>query len=201
MAVTSAYVDDVLLVDRCKTGEVAATRELFRRHRHRVHASLYRILGSNRDMEDIMQEAFLQVFKSLGSWRADASLATWIDRIAVRVAYRAIENRRRVPTPIGGSADDEQLGSLPSPSTSLSASGLDARAAVVRLYAALDALPAGPRVAFALFALDGRSIAEVAQITGATVTATKLRVWRARRALEATARRDPALAAYLPEAA
>jgi RNA polymerase sigma-70 factor (ECF subfamily) len=198
--VTSAYVDDVLLVDRCKTGEVAATRELFRRHRHRVHASLYRILGSNRDMEDIMQEAFLQVFKSLGSWRADASLATWIDRIAVRVAYRAIANRRRVPTPIGGSADDEPIATLPSVNPAMSAGGLDARAAMSQLYAALDQLPAGPRVAFALFALDGRSIAEVAEMTNATITATKLRIWRARRALHAAARQDPRLAVYLPEA-
>ena len=57
------YVEDVLLVDRCLTGEPAATRELFRRHRHRVHACLFRVLGSNRDMDDLLQEAFLQVFQ------------------------------------------------------------------------------------------------------------------------------------------
>jgi hypothetical protein len=64
------YVEDVLLVDRCLTGEPAATRELFRRHRNRVHASLFRVLGSNQDMDDLLQEAFLQVFQSLRGWRA-----------------------------------------------------------------------------------------------------------------------------------
>ena len=94
-----AYVEDVLLVDRCLTGEPAATRELFRRHRARVHASLFRVLGGNRDMDDLLQEAFLQVFQSLKGWRAEASLATWIDRVAVRCAYRYLSQRgRRVAT-------------------------------------------------------------------------------------------------------
>src|SRR5215470_13907560 len=95
------YVEDVLLVDRCLTGEPAAARELFRRHRARVHASLYRVLGSNRDMDDLLQEAFLQVFQSLQGWRAEASLATWIDRVSVRVAYRYLSQRtRRVQTDV-----------------------------------------------------------------------------------------------------
>src|ERR1043165_8316303 len=91
----AAYVEDVLLVDRCLTGELAASRELFRRHRGRVHACLYRVLGGNRDMDDLPQEAFLQVFQSLRGWRAEASLATWIDRVAVRVAYRYLSQRQR----------------------------------------------------------------------------------------------------------
>ena len=101
MTVATAYVDDVLLVDRCLTGEPAATRELFRRHRARVHACLYRVLGSNRDMDDLLQEAFIQVFQSLRGWRAEASLATWIDRVAVRCAYRYLTQRgRRVQTDV-----------------------------------------------------------------------------------------------------
>src|SRR3954447_13198584 len=95
----AAYVEDVLLVDRCLTGEPAATREMFRRHQRRVHACLFRVLGSNRDMDDLLQEAFLQVFQSLRSWRAEASLSTWIDRVSVRCAYRYLSQRsRRVPT-------------------------------------------------------------------------------------------------------
>src|SRR3954468_11139144 len=95
----TAYVEDVLLVDRCLTGEPAATRELFRRHRGRVHASLFRVLGTNRDMDDLLQEAFIQVFQSLRGWRAEASLATWIDRVAVRCAYRYLSQKgRRIRT-------------------------------------------------------------------------------------------------------
>ena len=51
--------------------------------------------AANRDMDDLLQEAFLQVFQSLRGWRAEASLATWIDRVAVRVAYRYLSQRGR----------------------------------------------------------------------------------------------------------
>src|SRR3954469_7422368 len=91
----AAYVEDVLLVDRCLTGEPAATRELFRRHRGRVHACLYRVLGSNRDMDDLLQEAFLQVFQSLRGWGGAARPPPGVDRVAVRVAYRYLSQRRR----------------------------------------------------------------------------------------------------------
>src|ERR1700759_369455 len=90
---TVLYLEDVMLVDPCLTGEPAATRELFRRHRNRGHACLLRVLGSNRDMDDLLQEAFLQVFQSLRGWRAEASLAPWTDRVAVRCACRYLSQR------------------------------------------------------------------------------------------------------------
>ena len=192
----AAYLEDVLLVERClgrvSGAQEAAARDLFRRYRGRVHAALFRILGGNADMEDLLQETFVQVFASLKSWRAEASLATWIDRIAVRVAYRAIGRRRARPEQVG--LDDDTpapVVTTDGPATVL------ARDGVRRLYAALDRLPPAARVAFALHEIDGRSMAEVAEVTSASVTATKLRVWRARRTLEAAAARDPVLREFL----
>lgn len=193
----AAYVEDVLLVDRCLTGEPAATRELFRRHRARVHACLYRVLGGNRDMDDLLQEAFLQVFQSLRGWRAEASLATWIDRVAVRVAYRYLSQRQRriVTDPL---AEDEApaaaalaAGDAPGARRQL------ARDGVKRLYAVLDELSPAARLAFSLHEIDGRSIAETAQLVGSSVTATKLRVWRARNRVQAAAAADPILSEFL----
>ena len=187
----AAYVEDVLLVDRCLTGEPAATRELFRRHKNRVHACLFRVLGSNRDMDDLLQESFLQVFQSLKGWRAEASLATWIDRVSVRVAYRYLSQRgRRVQTDV---LDDEDV---PAPEQSGSRRQL-ARDGVKRLYAVLDELSPAARLAFTLHEIDGRSLAETAQLVGTSVTATKLRVWRARKKIEAVAAQDPVLAEFL----
>ena len=186
----AAYVEDVLLVDRCLTGEPAASRELFRRHRNRVHASLFRVLGGNRDMDDLLQEAFLQVFQSLRGWRAEASLATWIDRVAVRVAYRYLSQRgRRVPTePI----HDEVSATDPH-----GARHQLARDGVKRLYAVLDELSPAARLAFTLHEIDGRTIAETARLVGSSVTATKLRVWRTRKRIEQAAVADPVLSEFL----
>src|SRR3954469_23767337 len=190
----AAYVEDVLLVDRCLTGEPVATRELFRRHRNRVHACLFRVLGSNRDMDDLLQDAFLQVFQSLRSWRAEASLATWIDRVAVRCAYRYLSQRgRRVQT--DPMIDDDLVPALgdagPSARRQL------ARDGVKRLYAVLDELSPAARLAFTLHEIDGRPLAETAQLVGSPVTATKLRVWRGRKRIESQAAQDPILAEFL----
>lgn len=192
----AAYVEDVLLVDRCLTGEPAASRELFRRHRGRVHACLYRVLGGNRDMDDLLQEAFLQVFQSLRGWRAEASLATWIDRVAVRVAYRYLSQRgRRIATePL---ADDDGPVMAAAPDDGPGARRQLARDGVRRLYAVLDELSPAARLAFTLHEIDGRSIADTAQLVGSSVTATKLRVWRARNRVAAAAAADPILSEFL----
>ena len=196
MAVAAAYVEDVLLVDRCLTGEPAATRELFKRHRGRVHACLYRVLGSNRDMDDLLQDAFLQVFQSLRGWRAEASLATWIDRVAVRCAYRYLTQRgRRIQTDLLG--DEEAVAGV----EGTSARRQLARDGVKRLYEALDELSPAARLAFTLHEIDGRSIAETAELVGSSVTATKLRVWRARKRIEAVAGEDPILREFLQQEA
>jgi RNA polymerase sigma-70 factor, ECF subfamily len=201
VAVTAAYLEDVVLVDRCLSGESAAARELFRRHRGRVHACLFRVLGGNQDMDDLLQESFLQVFQSLRGWRAEASLATWIDRVAVRVAYRYLTNRRKRGQTLE-LVEDEPIAELAAltggaggpaggPRRQL------ARDGVRRLYAVLDGLSPAARLAFTLHEIDGRSMAEVAEVVGATVTATKLRVWRARRAIEAAAAVDPVLREFV----
>jgi len=195
VTVATAYVEDVLLVDRCLTGEPAATRELFRRHRARVHACLFRVLGTNHDMDDLLQEAFIQVFQSLRGWRAEASLATWIDRVSVRVAYRYLSQRGRLVKTAELVDEDAPGGEGPGASRQL------ARDGIKRLYVVLDELGAAARLAFTLHEIDGRPIAEVASLVGSSVTATKLRVWRARKRIEAAAAEDPVLREFLQEAA
>lgn len=191
-----------MLVDRCLSGDTAATRELFRRHQKRVHGSLYRVLGSNRDMDDLLQDAFLQVFQSLKGWRAEASLATWIDRVSVRVAYRYLTKRgKRVQTDLLD--EDEESGADAGEAGFGDTAGArrqQARDGVKRLYEVLDGLSPAARLAFTLHEVDGRPIAEVAALVGSSVTATKLRVWRARKNVEAAAAADPILREFLQEA-
>ena len=192
MTVAAAYVEDVLLVDRCLTGEPAATRELFRRHRARVHSCLFRVLGTNRDMDDLLQEAFIQVFQSLRGWRAEASLATWIDRLSVRVAYRYLSQRgRRIATDPLVDEDVVAGGEEPGARRQL------ARDGVKQLYAVLDELSPAARLAFTLHEIDGRPLGEVAALVGSSVTATKLRVWRARKKVQEAAAADPILSEFM----
>ncbi len=181
---------DLDLAQRCVSGDRGAQRDFFQRERHRVHAILYRIVGSNADMEDLLQEAFIQIFRSMAGFRGEASLATWLDRIAVRVAYAYLSKRRNetvrlalVPEPVSSepSADQRMM----------------TRESTRRLYGALDSLAVAQRVAFTLHVIDGRPLRDVAVAMNATVVATKVRVWRAWRALQQAAERDPLIADLL----
>ncbi len=188
----ATYLADLLLVDRCREGEEAAATELFRSQHKRVHATLYRVLGSSRDMEDLLQETFIQVFKSLHTYRGDAKLATWIDRIAARVAYRYLSAKKRTPPTL--SLVTELGPTSPPPLAQVAA-----RTGVARLYGALDSLSPKLRIAFALFEIDGRPMEQVAELLDCAQTTAKVRVWRARRALFKKAGSDPVLSELLTD--
>jgi RNA polymerase sigma-70 factor (ECF subfamily) len=185
--------DDLALARRCAGGETAAQRQLFREQRMRVHRTLYRILGSNREMEDLVQEVFIEVFRSLERFRGEARLSTWIARITSRVAMAHI-GKRKPPA--------QSLDSIPE----VEANGPSAeqvaavREAAERLYRALDRVDAVQRIAFTLHVIEGLPLREVADVMEASLVATKSRVWRARRELERRASKDPLLAGFLGRA-
>jgi RNA polymerase sigma-70 factor (ECF subfamily) len=180
--------EDRTLVDRSVRGDPAAQRELFRRERRRVHATLFRILGSNVFMDDLLQDVFIEVFKSLHTFRGEASLSTWIDRCTAHVALSFLRKKRPKLAPLSvetasNAADPEEQFLL--------------KEAARRLYSELDEMDPTLRLAITLHVIDDRPVAEVARMMDASVVATKTRVWRARRHLEKCAARDPALAAFL----
>jgi RNA polymerase sigma-70 factor, ECF subfamily len=183
---------DLELAQRAASGDRAAQRQLFLEQRVNVHRALFRILGSNRELEDLLQDAFIEILRALPSFRGDSTLRRWCQTIAVRIAYLAI-SRRRPPAVDLALVEDSVAGG---PDVVCQ---LRAREAGRRLYAALDRIDAKHRIAFALAVIDGNSLAEVAALTASSVVAVKMRVWRARRELLRRARKDAVLAAYLDE--
>ena len=185
-----SYADDRELVAACLRGDHVAERALFRREYARINATVYRIVGATRETDDLVQETFIAVFRALPRFRHESKLSTWIDRIAVRVVFHHITARRRATVPLESIAEPED-----------SAGSLDQRAqareGLRRLYGALADLKPEARMAFALYAIDGRSINEVAELTETTRITAKTRIWRARKEVERKAARDPGLASYL----
>jgi RNA polymerase sigma-70 factor (ECF subfamily) len=190
--ISAAREQDLELAGRAASGDRTAQRALFLAQRANVHRVLFRILGSNRELEDLVQDAFIEIFRALASFRGDSTLGRWCQTIAVRVAYLAMSRRR--PATIELTLIEDVLAG----GTDI-ARHIQSREAVRRLYAALDKIDAKQRIAFALAVVDGKPLAEVAALTKATVFATKTRVWRARRELMRRAIKDPVLAAYLKE--
>jgi len=185
------YSSDAGLAQRVASGDREAQQELFRALQHSVHATLYRVLGSNEHMEDLLQDSFIEIFRSIASYRGESQLATWAARIAARVAFHYLKRKR-------ARADSErapvQLHLVGSPEDHA-----QHREGLARLHALLRRMKPEDHLAFALFVMDGRSMEEIAEITGVTVVAAKSRVSRARRKLWDAARRDQLLTAYLVE--
>lgn len=183
--------DDAQLIAACIAGDASAQRALFRREYARVNATVFRVLGNARDADDLVQETFIAVFRGLPRFRGESKLSTWIDRIAVRVVCQHLAQKRAtVPLDVLAELDD---GAAPPQDRAHAREGLR------RLYAALAELTPDQRTAFALFAIDGRSIADVARVTGVSVVTAKLRIWRGRRELQRRAARDPVLAELVSE--
>jgi RNA polymerase sigma-70 factor (ECF subfamily) len=181
---------DAELARRCASGDELARRTVFDTHKKRVHHVLFRVLGSNRDIDDAIQEAFLEIFRSLTIYRGESLLATWIDRITVRVGIRVVRTMPRERPVLHEIIAVDDPGRAPDRHA-------EAREAARRLYAILDGVEPLHRAAFVLHAIDGRALRDVATLTGATVIATKLRVWRTRQRVERAARNDDLLRSYL----
>jgi RNA polymerase sigma-70 factor (ECF subfamily) len=182
---------DVALARRASTGDRSAQRELFQAQKHGVHHALFRVLGSNRELEDLLQDAFVAIFKALPAFRGDSTLGRWCQTIAMRTAYATIAKRR---PPTLELVDD--LVADPAPDAQRI---MRAREAVRRLYAALERIEPKQRIAFALAVIDGRTLSEVAALTESSLLAVKTRVWRARRDLMRRAAKDELLATYLTD--
>ena len=192
-ALSATREDDVALAQRAVGGDRAAQRDLFHRVKLSVHHTLFRILGANRDLEDLLQDALLEIFRALPSFRGESSLPRWCQTIATRTAYLAIS--RRKPAAVDLELVEDALADNDPDAARVA----HARQAARRLYAALERLDPKQRIAFALAVIDGLSLAEVAELTETSVVAVKTRVWRARRELMKRAQKDPVLSSYLTD--
>src|SRR6516164_1541436 len=85
------------LIASCQRGDKEALGELYRRFRPEVTRNLYRVLGPGRgELEDVLQEVFIEAFRSIGRFRGDSKLSTWLYRVCVNVALQRLRKRKRL---------------------------------------------------------------------------------------------------------
>ncbi len=183
-----AAADDDL-IEACRQGDRAALESVFTAHAPYLERLLVRIVGPGEDVEDFLQMTFVAAIRAFPRFRGEAQVRTWLSRIAVRTAQEQLrkpERRRRGPLVLVENvpADEE-------------ASAVDRRVEAKQqlecLYRHLAAIGPKKRLAFVLHVFEGRPMDEVAALMGASLTATKSRVFWARRNLLDRVRRDPGL--------
>jgi RNA polymerase sigma-70 factor, ECF subfamily len=172
------------LVARCQKGEKEALGELYRLYRAEVARNLHRMLGPGRgDLEDVLQEVFIEVFRSIGRFRGDAKITTWLYRVCVNVALQRLRKRKRRAEVSSDDVGERSTDETPERE-------LDNRRRLDAVYRILDELSPKKRVVFILHEIEGREPKEIAGIVGAPVLTVRTRLHYARKEFYARAATD-----------
>ena len=172
------------LLGRCQRGDKEALGELYRMYRAEVARNLHRVLGPGRgDLEDVLQEVFIEVFRSIGRFRGDAKITTWLYRVCVNVALQRLRKRRRRAEVSSDDVGERSTDETPE-------RDLDNRRRLDAVYRILDELSPKKRVVFILHEIEGREPKEIAGIVGAPVLTVRTRLHYARKEFYARAATD-----------
>ncbi|MBR0671975.1 RNA polymerase sigma factor [Neoroseomonas soli] len=184
-----AGLSDGELVSQARRGEAGAFREIIRRNNRHLFRAARSVLRDDAEAEDVVQEAYVRAFRGLAGFRGDASLSTWLTRIALNEAFGRLRRRRTTvdleqievaqkgggasilmfPTALGGDPE-----------------GAAARREIRRLLEqAIDGLPEVYRPVLVARDVDGLSVEETARILGIRPETVRTRLHRARRLLRA----------------
>lgn len=175
---------DEALVKRCQAGERAAWRSLHGLHYPRVAAVLRKLGVQAEDLEDSVQEVFLQVFRSLAGFRGDAALTTWLYRLCISQARRS-----RLQRKLGLGLLRRLMEAPPAPAPA--GLGLTDAATLRLVQAALGAMKEHDRAAFVLYEMEGLGVGQVATILECPESTVYRRVHHARHVLQKTVSQVP----------
>jgi RNA polymerase sigma-70 factor (ECF subfamily) len=171
------------LVARLQLGEEAAYETLVRSHGPRMLALARRYFATQDDAEDVLQSAFVLVFRFIGRFEGQSRLSTWLHRIVVNCSLMRIRTRARHPEVLFHLGDLENSCVSGAFRGKSSLDELVHRETRERVRAAVDRLPDSVRPAVALCALGGVSLSDSSRLIGAPRTAVKAALGRGRTAL------------------
>jgi RNA polymerase sigma-70 factor (ECF subfamily) len=180
--------DEATLVAQLRAGDEAAFEQVVRKYGGRLLAVARRIVNSEEDARDAVQDAFLNAFKSLDRFEGNAKLSTWLHRIVVNAALMKLRTRKRkpeqsiesmLPSFLDDGHHEERFQSWDEPIDKIMERAENRQ--LVREQ--IDALPEGYRTVLVLRDIEGLDTEETANVLGLSVNATKIRLHRARQAL------------------
>jgi RNA polymerase sigma-70 factor (ECF subfamily) len=188
----SAVEPSAACLQGCRAGNPQSVEELFHAYAPLVERVIGRLVGPVADLEDLVQTVFLEAISSLPRFRGEASFKTWLLGIAVHVGQhylRAGRVRRHIPLEL---VPEEAMRGDPDHDRQI-----DERRLAPELHRLLDGISPKKRIALLLFVVEGHSVEEVASLMGASQTATRSRIFFARRELRKLLDSDPKLSAHV----
>jgi RNA polymerase sigma-70 factor (ECF subfamily) len=165
---------NLMLIDQ--PAAPATLESVYRTHAAYVAGVVFKLLGRDHEIDDVVQDVFLAASRGLEKVREPAAIKGWLATIAVRFSIRRLR-QRRLRSFLGLDAVTEnEIAATPS--------GQEQRVLLARVYAVLDGLPARDRVAWTLQHVEGESLERVAQMCGCSLATVKRRIASAQRSIE-----------------
>jgi RNA polymerase sigma-70 factor, ECF subfamily len=169
-------------IQLAQKGNAAAFERIFRLHSRQVYALCLRMVRNTSEAEDLTQEAFLQLFRKIQTFRGESALSTWLHRVSVNVVLMHFRKKTMLETPLEQPNEEEGSNKL--------VEEIGARDPVlsgaidrINLGRAIGKLPPGYRNAFLLHDVDGYEHREIAEIMGYSAGNSKSQLHKARRQL------------------
>ncbi len=172
------------LVTRLQANDPRAYEALIEQYADRLYRVAYRVLGDPDDAEDAVQETFLAVYRNIHTFRGEAKFSSWLYRIAYNQAVALLRRRQRAQQVYLDDMETDDDLPLPDTVTPLPEEALREEEIQRCLHDLLMELSPKLRAAFVLHEIEGLPIREVAEILGLKESAVKMRLHRARLALQ-----------------
>lgn len=181
---------DAVLVQRTVAGDQKAYELLVIKYQRRIQRLIGRMVRDVDLVEDIAQETFIRAYRALAQFRGDAQFYTWLYRIAVNTAKKALMELKRDPTVSENSfksGDEDETSPLENELTSVETPEalLATKEIAVMVNAAMEALPEELRQAIALREIEGLSYEEISEVMNCPIGTVRSRIFRAREAISA----------------
>ena len=165
-------------IERAKQGDAEAFEVLYNLHRRRVYSLCLRMTTNTAEAEDLTQEAFLQLFRKIGTFRGESAFSTWLHRMAVNVVLMRLRKKGLPVVPLEDTMDTEEESAKKEPG----ADDVKLAGSVERLQLerAITALPPGYRTIFVLHDVEGYEHNEIATMVGCSIGNSKSQLHKAR---------------------
>ncbi|MBX3272800.1 MAG: sigma-70 family RNA polymerase sigma factor [Sandaracinaceae bacterium] len=181
---------DAALITRAQAGDTTAFRQIFVRHQATVSRIVFRMIGPSADVEDVVQDVFLNVYRSLASFRGDAKFSTWLYRLATNVTRMHLRRGRSRPRFSDQEVPEGPREGAPADTPDVQ---LERAQRVEALYRLLDTLSEKKREVLVLHDLEGVPAKEIAEALDIPVLTVRTRLFYARKELYAALANEPSL--------
>ena len=163
-----------------QAGNAAAFEFLYQLHGRRVYALCLRMVGNPADAEDLMQEAFLQLFRKIGTFRGESAFSTWLHRMTVNVVLMRLRKKSLPTDSLEETLEPDAENSAPKRDVGAPDLRLSGAVDRVNLERCIEKLPPGYRTVFVLHDVQGYEHNEIAEIMGCSVGNSKSQLHKAR---------------------